>query len=923
MQGVNSYVRIDMHPWKMLRHAHPAMSGESEVAGFFRTIASDFGGDFGVALAARNFDLSRGGSGEFESHIDIMVDGQRTETAFGIKTIDGRVRAYLEFTPPGSSERRRIVFDHPNDYARWQELSLRGDAGMLADLKLLHDNYVAAQGSTTAQAAARHELSRRAREMRLLDQPDGFRRLQRILNDERLDPDHRGILADAVLGAHREDLIRAGQLGADEPLYLIFEHSTSPRERQALESGSPSTRRAGESPDDGTITFARDFATARAMLTGTGDVLVPRMVRGRDIARMVDPHISALSPNQQLLMQMRWRRFLRDRAVLLRMMGLNAQELEHPAMLRTIAEGHRPDAQPVLEHFFRELVDGNRPRADLVVGMFDGAVLAQAHLLPPIGTGGPQPQQGAPTLTPAPAFSAEAIVSHLARTLNPDLIAQSADQATAHQPVSTADRIAHFATALDLIGTTDGKASGRFLRTRLGLPEADVIAFLVEADPVARAQRRADLLRPIIAADGATGQLTAQIRRVLDTYEGTYGNALRELTGFLARSRDVSFDGLDIPAPMVEVVRQSRAARHLAQTMPEFFAEAMQGYARSLSRRTSGITDADARQARIAELRSGGDFEQFLARSLAQRTKDSTSANDPLVILARELRGLSAKTENFSRVFSKVIGQMRAEGFPAPLLHHEVATDNPRQIFDQTEPLSDFTTLLPGHRIDDPEHGRGTVMEVDGDSVLILFDRDGERSVVLDPDTLDQSAGGRRITVGEGRIYAAANDDGSPVQSIPFRDRKTQEAFQARIDHERNDHELTPWKGETSHGTAAIAVADVGEALGTSSLTSARLYELSLDDRRILASNIGLIDNDGVARNFLSHAETMALLKLRRERMEIGLPMPGITELFVDRPLCSSCQADLHRVAGLLGIKELRVYFRDRTGKPPIIIKGR
>jgi hypothetical protein len=139
------------------------------------------------------------------------------------------------------------------------------------------------------------------------------------------------------------------------------------------------------------------------------------------------------------------------------------------------------------------------------------------------------------------------------------------------------------------------------------------------------------------------------------------------------------------------------------------------------------------------------------------------------------------------------------------------------------------------------------------------------------------------------------------------------------IEKHRQDMDLPVYAhGDGESGTVA-RLQLAGEAFhGTNSGLDPANFALPLGARRELferlAKSFGLkVENLGQAK-FLSHAEAEALI---RAYTRFGA-LPEVVELFVDRPTCPSCNQDLIKLAKLLGVKELRIYYRGQSN-PPLI----
>jgi hypothetical protein len=215
--------------------------------------------------------------------------------------------------------------------------------------------------------------------------------------------------------------------------------------------------------------------------------------------------------------------------------------------------------------------------------------------------------------------------------------------------------------------------------------------------------------------------------------------------------------------------------------------------------------------------------------------------------------------------------------------------------------------LQPGMRIDHPQQGRGTVAAIAGDVAQVVFDAKPNQP----PEPVP--------VAGAGMIHAADPDSrfGDPP---PFRTTSEVNARLDEIAQFRKDARLPEFSQDATTGTAA-AVLLGGEVFhGTNSGLDAPNYSLSIEARRImfdqLVKQFGLQVPDGAFQNaqFLGHAEAEAMLLAYQHFGRL----PEVVEIYADRTTCNDCSTNLILLARMLGVRELRVYYRNQSD-PPLI----
>lgn len=138
------------------------------------------------------------------------------------------------------------------------------------------------------------------------------------------------------------------------------------------------------------------------------------------------------------------------------------------------------------------------------------------------------------------------------------------------------------------------------------------------------------------------------------------------------------------------------------------------------------------------------------------------------------------------------------------------------------------------------------------------------------------------------------------------------------------DHRTTagyPVYRENAPGTVAMVQLNGKTFHGISSGLDPANYSLPVEARRRLVERLrdkfGLTAKHLGEAEFVSHAEAEALL---RAFDHFGA-LPEVVEIYVDRETCDPCEADLKRIARMLGVKELRIYQFDTHKANPLIMR--
>jgi hypothetical protein len=215
--------------------------------------------------------------------------------------------------------------------------------------------------------------------------------------------------------------------------------------------------------------------------------------------------------------------------------------------------------------------------------------------------------------------------------------------------------------------------------------------------------------------------------------------------------------------------------------------------------------------------------------------------------------------------------------------------------------------LQAGSRIDHPQRGRGTVTAVDGDLAQVVFDA----TPALPAEQMP--------VAGAGMIHAT-EPDSRFGDAPPFRTPSEVEAQLDEIARFRGEAQLPEFSQDATTGTASAVVLGGEVFHGTNSGLDTPNYSLTLESRRALFTRLvaefGLQVPDGVFQNaqFLGHAEAEAMLLAYQHFGRL----PEVLEIFADRTTCNDCSTNLILLARMLGVRELRIYYRNQSN-PPLI----
>ncbi|HET9638544.1 MAG TPA: hypothetical protein VFP12_04985 [Allosphingosinicella sp.] len=911
-------------PWVMEAHYHPTTPGNASSA-FLARFPTGTRGDVNVVIR----ESTDHGIGNRPSRIDFIDNGRMNYSTFAFDPASRAVT--IDYPDPITGARVKRTFSSPEAYdseivtirARAAELRegapalgrdssgtrlTEGDAfqarrlGEAALSGQAHQEAIAAlqaRGASAdaiaafqAEVAAADSANRTVvRDLGLVGEPDSMARLQLIMNDTSLEAPMRQAIADTVLAATREHMIAAGQLGPNEPLMLLFHGAPLARAASLHQDGAQMSKVTGGAQDD----FGRGlYLTSRVAAADIyaakfgqerGEIF-PFVLRGRDLGTVVD-----VSPGGAHRAE--WEAF-----VMANLKRFGSAMPVPGAVIdpRAFAAGQRPFGtmnafgnrgtvfEAFLVHLAAKTGDTRLAAPDAVLGELGGpmtsgvggrgdqqAIRSQAvmdEMNRQIGfrQRGSDPDEGGGSAPRARQAADEDSDVVEARSLNAD---DPADPLKL-PPAPAGMKPAHEDQALARIaGSRGGAEIVDSIRALAALDRPAVMAVLHAATD-AEARTALDLFRKRLEADGMSPQQAAIRARRLDFARASLGGRFRTEADFAAGRAPPASGNLN--QKLTDWISQSAVLHYVHSQNPDLFI--------ILHDRFVAAKAGQGGRNRPA------NFERFVIKALARVDPD---------LFARA--GVRSRDEAVLRMLDDR-HQIEGANLPGPK-----ATPA-----SQSGPvITDAGTVAVGTRVDHDVHGRGTVVAVTKTgSVRIHFD--------------DPAAPRPLIPIADGEVRSARepNPDFDPVPPAHRTDAEMQAQFKQIEDH-REAGDLPVYShGDGSTGT--VARIEIGGVAfhGTNSGLDPANFALTVPSRRALferlAQAFGLkSDNLGQAK-FLSHAEAEAMI---RAYIHFGA-LPEVVELFVDRPTCPSCNKDLIRLARMLGVKELRLYYRGQSD-PPLV----
>jgi hypothetical protein len=964
--------------WIVHSHFHPNRPGEAATA-LIRRLPSGFGGDFGVI----HFESVGLGLGDRRSRIYFSHEGSVAYTDFGISPNHPEGRYWIDFPHPQTGERVRRHFDTPGEYASFvkqaqtnpesaiaprggglhtadaqapsgalrrgsaeTELApsdrrsirdLAGEVESLGEHRRAVDvlrqggaseaTIEAARGWVGEAEASTHSM---LEQMGLVGESQSMDRLHHIMNDTTMSAELRQAIGEAVVAATREHMIRSGQLEADEPLMLLF-HGAPVGRARAMAEGGIDLARVGSGHDD-------DFGAGFYLTSGVANAeryaakfgeergaIFPFMMRRRDMGQVIDVRPGGTH-------RAAWEEFVT------RNYHMFSEGLMTPGMAEAMLAGRAPgfaeldgygNRGQVFEAFLAHLsVTTGEPalaRPDLVLGELGGPFttgvghgdqqaartgvvadvlnsqmgsravpaaepqeLAHPGALRHDDIEGTQQRAGAePDAGAAPAVTAiEPATDPAAPTRHPEHEAaeNAVVRAIARQPQDAAEFIG-------ILGRLEGVNEALFGQLLLAAtPQEQVAAMRGIADEMRRGgTRTAEQI------DHTLRELGSMVGRMQDRFRVEIAHS-RLLA---AHAGEVAI----LPPLMRGLVEQSPLALHLMLNpqLTTGTGESLFTYysRRAASRRPIPFT--------------GAEFDRFVMSSIQRTRKDTVLAGH-----AATLEPFMASLGDFNAGLEVGVPLARQVAGEDLDLEPAGARTLPKEVLDGLEPVPPGVRLEPGTRVEVPPYGLGTFMS----------DQDGLMWIHLDVDSAHGELTG--IPLDLAPLFLAPGEQAAPGGArVPVRSQGEQDTFQDRIDAIRAGHadkDVPAFDPQTPSGTVAIAHVGGEDFVGTNSTLAAALTTMSVSERNELLAILHQFGIDpaqpGQRHDFVDHAE-LASLVTARQRFGRG-NMPDVVELFVDRAACPNCRANLHALASWLGVKEIRIYYRNqRTPPPPLIVKAR
>jgi uncharacterized protein YukE len=972
VQGAARSVKPPPEGWVTLRHSHPKVVGGDVYSHFASVLPSGIGGDFSVLRT--ELDRMPGANIGLEvkrsSVIDIDVNGTHVQTTFEITrkganyslsvTLDppvhgvsslgpfkgDRVTALKEYAykardltsggsdfglghnkapkenllTPGADVPKRTVsasHDEPLTPANRADVefaagrvqaSIDADAPLPAGGKRSEEELYHALGRAKTPDDAKEVVAR----MGLVGEPDSMVRLSNVLNDGSIDVDTRARLAKAVLDATRDEMVRANKLEPDDELMMIFHGAPDDQIASYREKGIDMGFKPGGANDDlgMGLYMSQDLRSAMGYHGESGRV-IPWIATRKQLGHVVD-----VRPGSPL--RAAWEKFFVSYAGRKGITG-DARTWTRPTpkvepvfgsfgigkamrgavfdmFLQRIANDpsmpqHVRDAAgdphiilsdlggPATYGNDRKFVtDQAAVRAQRIADMINeqmgfprvGPSEAEGEPMLRSADDGPEPAAEVQPLPPKPPAAETETVTPKAPALDeaPADQTPAAPLAKALPPITAA----HEDTALSKVRGTGADPIIATVKQLAKLDRDSVMAVLHADNEVDAAAALARFRAKLISQGMSPEQAAARARR-LDFAWASIGGRFRTEVGFASGRMTVSTAGLT--PKLAAWVGESAVLAYVHANYPDTFQDLHDRFLQ-------------------AKAGQGGrnrapNFERFVVKAFGR---------DPELFGAVGVRG----RDNAVLKMAERAHQIEAADV-AP-------RQGPRPPSQSGPILTDPATVSVGMRVDVEGVGRGTVVSVS---------KAGKAQIHF--DGADRPSQGRFL-ISDGELSVAHEPDPrfDKVPPVHRSDAEMKAQFDKVAEH-RKDSDLPVYDMGTG-ATGTVARIELGgESFhGTNSGLDPANFALTLESRRALFEQLckaaGLkSDNLGQAK-FLSHAEAEAMI---RAYVHFGA-LPEVLELFVDRPTCPSCSKDLIRLARLLGVKEMRIYYKGQSD-PPLVRK--
>jgi hypothetical protein len=775
-------------------------------------------------------------------------------------------------------------------------------------------------------------------EMGLVGETDSMARLHLIVNDESLPVETRRRIGEAVLEANRASMIARGELGPNEPLHLIYHGAPEARSGSIRREGIDVSRVKGGSADDfgRGLYFSRDLESARLYAQRRNDSgeIFPFLMRQSDLGTVVDvrpggehhaawnhyldntPPPPGLGPYFANMREyagntgtIRLNEPMRGAVfeAFLKAQGLTHAQVIHgelgaDALTVGIGRGDQFSlrSQEVADRFNAQL--GSRRTAS---GEGEGPIVArtadtgESGTMPkPPAVAGEEmatlihPAGGDETATPIHPIGGEetaAPVHPAAGDETPVVVHPVAENEAAlpappvkHVPETAVPQPVrpipeHVESVLHAITEkmpSEGPYWAAMVDFVLTVDSPNAFAALMAADGPTRMEAL-QRFREGVLARGAKPEIAERWMRLLDHVAAKTGDAFQIQYEHAVRvaALGTQLDGL--PPQMRAWLLDSPAMLVFGLQRPQ--------RARDLYNRYIADTPDPADHTSIA-------FERYV---LSLRKKGDEALLDQMRRLRVDFPGEDSALDALVTLGMRQGFTYRDPVGPVPLAP------------PQSRPISAESDLVRGLRVDHPQHGRGTVLGVQNGQVRIRFDNDPPGTEQQLPHTA-------------GLLSRAGDPD--PRFGDPPSMRSQPEINQriARIMEFRSEALLPEYSKKSEAGTVALIELGGEVFHGTNSGLDPANYSHGIVQRRQLfdrlVAEFGLTVPNGEFKNaqFLGHAEAEAMVLAHAHFGRL----PEVLEIFVDRQTCPDCSKNLIRLARMLGVRELRIYYKNQKRAP-------
>lgn len=783
------------------------------------------------------------------------------------------------------------------------------------------------------RAATRNDAHDKVRAMGLVGEPDSPTRLAQLLNSNHPDmtPAVKAAVAQAVLDATRVNLIRSGKLKPGDDVVMLFRGVPSQRLADYERDGI-NLAHLGPSKDEdaGRGLYGSQHFESASNYTGTDGqgMVLPLIVRRSELGNVIDVR-SGTPLGERWLTYLRGLKNVEGRVIADPRYAHLAGVLD--TFMGTQMIHNREGRGTRYEQFLAMIKDDpslpasvRAAAADPHLTMMDlGGVASygndnhaltdqwamhgqkiadmfnEAHGFPKPGREGPTAMTEEPQMRSALPPKAD----------NDDAPASPATP-TSPAPVKPAPPITPHAE--------HDMAAAALLRSiaRSGNEAPAFVGMLVRMDGVNEALLGHLLLaapaeRPAIMQQiagelrnaGVQGEPLTHIMReagsLLGRVEDRFSLEMQHARSLAANAAQVG----QLPPTVRSIVQDSPLALHLlvnphlvngkGQSLFDF-------YTQKVAAKKPPITSAL-------------EFDRFVLRSIKSSKKDSVLiAHAPMIeSFMTKLGDFNAGVDAGAPLARKALGET-LDMEPA----HGSAL--PKDVLDGLRPVTSDMEVPPGTRVEVPPYGFGTFHSA----------KDGKLWIHLDHDVNHGELTGIPLELAP-VFLAPGEKPESGSATVPLRKQDKQDEFQQKIDVIREGHEergVLPFDPLKETGTVSIAHVAGQDFVGTNSTLAEALTTTSGGERQALLAILKQFGIDttkpGYTDEFIHHAELASLLEARRTLTAAG--MPPVVELFVDRSACASCRSNLHALASFLGVKEIRIYYRNqKTPPPPLIVKAR